>query len=111
MTGNILADKIGLSRHAIMDYESDATEPALEDLRKISFVLDVNLDKLCDDYYLFLNYPYSTKVKEIRTKMGFTQKKFGILFGVNRRTVERWESGKHCVTREVYYRFIKMKLN
>lgn len=110
MTGNMLAQKCGISRYAIMDYESGETEPDLLALKRIASVLEINADNLYDEYYRFLAYPYSKKLKEMRKQMKLTQKEFGNLFGVGRKTVERWESGEILTTRERYYEIGKVTL-
>lgn len=110
MTSNILSEKIGTSRYAIMDYENGISEPDLYVLNSIADVLKINPVELYDEYYSFLAYPYSTLVKEVRLKMSLTQEQFGTYLGVGRRTVERWESGKNKVTREVFERMKKLEL-
>lgn len=110
MIGDFLSEKIGTSRYAFMDYENDKTEPGLEVLKFIADVLGIDPVELYYDYYRFLDYPYSSLVKEVRCKMGLTQKQFGAYFGVGRRSVERWESGRNKVTREVFVQMKKLKM-
>ena len=102
MKSNTLAEQIGLSRYAIMDYENGKTEPSLDDLKKIAVVLNVEVDKLYDDYYRFLDYPYYAKIKDIRMGHKLTQAKLGELLGVTPTAVKRWEWGKNKVSREVW---------
>jgi len=105
MTGNTLAELVGLSRYAIMDYENGVTEPSLEDLNKMAVALNIEADKLYDDYYRFLDYPFSVKIKEIRKEHNLLQRELGAMLGLNRRTIERWESGRNKVTREMWEKF------
>lgn len=98
----MLSEKIGTSRYAFMDYENDKTEPGLDVLKSIADTLGIDSVELYDDYYRFLDYPYTAMVKKIRHKMGLTQKQFGAYFGVGRRSIERWEAGRNKVTREVF---------
>jgi Helix-turn-helix. len=107
---DFLSSKTGTSRHAIMDYEKDRTEPELEVLKSIANTLKINPVELYDEYYQFLDYPYYALVKEVRRKMYLTQKQFGAYFGVGRRTVERWEAGRNKVTREVFEQMKMLKL-
>lgn len=78
MLGNTLADIINMSRHAIMDYEAGTSEPLLEDLQKIAVALNVEADKLYDEYYKFMAYPYSQKVKECVRKKKYCNVRLGI---------------------------------
>lgn len=78
-----LAQMTCISRYALMDYEAD---------------------KLFDDYYRFMAYPFSAKVRQTRKTLKLTQSEFGALLNVGRRAVERWEKGKTQVTRKVWER-------
>lgn len=102
MDCNTLAELIRVSRFAIMRYESGETEPTLEDLKKMAVVFGIEADKLYDDYYRFLDYPYTRKIREIRKEQQMTQREFGGLLGVTVSTVKRWESGRHNVPRDVW---------
>jgi len=108
--GNTLAEMVGLSRYAIMYYENNQTEPLLEDLKKIAHALGVEADVLYDDYYRFLDYPYSAKIKEIRKVHGLYQRELGEMMGVSRRAAERWESGKNVVSRSTWERLESLSL-
>jgi transcriptional regulator with XRE-family HTH domain len=110
MLGNTLADNTGMSRHAIMDYEAGTSEPLLEDLQKIATAPDVEVDKLYDEYYKFLAYPYSQKVKELRKEKKLLQRELGDMLGVTRRAVERWEHGINKVKRETWEKLRILKL-
>jgi len=110
MHGYTLARLVGLSRHAIMYYENSQTEPLLEDLKKIAVALDVEADKLYDDYYRFLDYPYGDRIKLIRTERKLYQRELAAIIGVDRRTAEKWERGKTKVTREMWCKLKELSL-
>ncbi len=55
INGDTLAELVGISLHALIYYENSQSEPTLEDLKKIAKVLDIEADKLFDDYYRFLD--------------------------------------------------------
>lgn len=110
MNGDMLAELVGLSRYAIMYYENNQTEPLLSDLYKIADVLNIEADKLFDDYYRFLDYPYNEKIKEIRSERNLLQRELGTMLGVGRRTIERWEYGKNKITRDVWGKLKKLGL-
>ncbi len=102
-----LAARAGISRDALMSYEADETDPPMKCVIKLADILNIIPDKLFDAYFAFLAYPYSRKIYEKRKELALTQKGFGALLGVGRRTVEKWESGKHLITRKVYIKLIK----
>lgn len=108
--GYTLAEQVGLSRYAIMYYENGQTEPLLEDLQKMADALCIARDKLYDDYYRFLDYPYTVRIKQLRQENGFLQRELGALLGVTRRAVERWEAGKNITTRETWEKLRKLDL-
>jgi len=110
VTSNTLAELTGVSRYAVMRYESGETEPALDDLKKMAAVLGIEADKLYDDYYRFLDYPYSTKIKEIRKAKRLLQRELGERLCVTPCTVKRWEYGKHTVTRDMWKKIKALSL-
>lgn len=102
VTCDMLAELVGVSRYAIMRYETGETEPSLENLRQMATIFDIDADKLYDDYYRFLDYPYSSKIREVRKARKMVQREFGEKLGVTAGTVKRWESGQHGVTRNMW---------
>ena len=104
MHGHMLAKLVGLSRYAIIYYENNQTEPLLEDLKKIATALGIEADMLYDDYYRFLDYPYSEKIKEIRKEHGLYQRQLAEILGADRRTIERWERSRTHVSRKTWNR-------
>ena len=110
MHGHTLAELVGLSRYAIMYYENNQTEPSLDDLKKIATALSIEVDKLYDDYYRFLDYPYSEKIKEIRKERGLYQHQLAKMLGSDRRTVERWERGRGVIKRATWEKFKELGL-
>jgi len=110
MNGNTLAELAGLSRFAIIAYENNQTEPALSDLKNIAAILEVEADNLFDDYYRFLDHPYTDQIKNIRKKNKLLQRELGAMLGVTRRAVERWENGKNKVTRDMWEKLNALNL-
>lgn len=94
----------GISRDAIICYESGQTEPTPEKLLTIAEALDVKPNKLCDPYFLFLIYPYRLKLKEWRKALHMTQREFAEYCGYPLETIKRWEQGVHRVTRAQWER-------
>jgi len=85
-----------------MRYESGETEPSLSDLKQMASVFEVEPDELFDDYYRFLAYPCTQKIKAARRERRLTQAAYGEIVGVVAGTVKRWESGRNTITREVW---------
>jgi len=110
LSSDMLAELIGMSRFAVMDYENELTEPLLTILKKIAVALDIDPDKLYDDYYRFLDYPYTERIRLLRKEHNLTQKELGAMLGVTRHTVERWEHGVNYVTRDVWNKLLDLNL-
>ena len=93
-----------------MYYENNQTEPTLYDLKKIADALGVEVDMLYDDYYRFLDYPYTVRIKQIRAEHNLLQRELGAVLGVTRRAVERWEHGRNVTPRGTWGRLKELSL-
>ena len=93
-----------------MRYENNQVEPTLNDLKLIANALDIEADKLYDDYYRFLDYPYTTRIKQLRTDKKLLQRELGAMLGVTRRAVERWEHGRNVIGRDSWEQLIALNL-
>ena len=102
MTQKHLCELTGLNRYSIIHYENDTVDIELDDLKKIASALKIKADKLFDDYYRFLDYPYPVKVREIRQQLKLSQREFGAMLGVQKRAVGCWERGVTRVQRKTW---------
>lgn len=100
LTMALLAEMTGISRDALIRYESGQTEPTPEKLVALATAMDGKPDKLCDAYFLFLIQPYNFNLKDWRKANRMTQQKFAAYCGYPLTTVKRWEQGINRVTRE-----------
>jgi len=110
MTGETLAELIGVSRTVITCYEKGYTNPTAKDLERIAAALGVEMDKLYDDYYKFLVYPYAERMKQIRAENGFSKGELAIMLGVAMSSINNWEGGRHAVSREIWERLKSLNL-
>jgi transcriptional regulator with XRE-family HTH domain len=105
-----LAEQAEISRHAVMDYESGTSEPPLELLNKIADVCKVSADRLYDEYYAFLAYPYSIKLKEIRKANMLYQYDLSKLLSIGTSAVADWEQGRTVIKRKTWERLVELGL-
>ena len=105
-----LAEKVGISRHAVMDYERGTSEPSLELLNKIAQEYVVEADKLYDGYYAFLAYPYSDKLKEIRKANNLLQRELAAILDVGTNAVKDWEQNNTVIRRKTWERLVELGL-
>lgn len=66
-----LASRVRTSKFAVLDYEADKIDPTLECLNEMAAALNIQPDKLYDDYLLF-RHTHKDK-KFLRKKRGLTQ--------------------------------------
>ena len=105
-----LAQQAEISRHAVMDYESGTSEPPLELLNKIAEICGVEADKLYDGYYVFLAYPYSAKLKEIRKANKLLQRDLAAMLSVGTSAVADWEQGRTVIKRKTWEHLVELGL-
>jgi len=88
-----IADYAGIDRSTYNSYEHDGRDHyPLQTMQKIAEILSVSLDDLLDEFNMFLYRGQGREIKALRQSMGLSQHDFGKLHGVERRTVERWET-------------------
>jgi len=106
LTQEKLANMLRIDKSTILRYEANDFTLSLEMLNKIAQILNIPPNFLYDDYYSFLAYPASKKIKEYREKCNLTQKALAGRLGVHFKTIQYWENNKHIIDRQ-YYEIIK----
>ncbi len=104
-----LADRSGLDRSTIIRYENNLVDHSIDILDKICKVFKIEPFTLYDDYLKFISSDYGNIIKKLRNNLGVTQKEFGEILGVHRKTVARWEKEQLYPTRENYFKLVKFK--
>jgi len=90
-----VADHAGIERTTYTDYEAEERDYyPLDILERIAEVLGVSITDLPDGYNTFLYLGQAGQVKDLRKRLGLTQKAFAAQLGVNKTTYKRWEYGK-----------------
>ena len=90
-----IADRLGIQRSSYSAYEEhqkDYYAPALMD--KIAEILEVDVYALLDDYNRFMYDGQGAYIKNLRKKLGVTQKELAKLMNVDLVKVKRWEQNK-----------------
>lgn len=90
-----IADRLGIQRSSYSAYEEhqkDYYAPALMD--KIAEILEVDVYDLLDDYNRFMYDGQGAYIKNLRKKLGVTQKELAKLMNVDLVKVKRWEQNK-----------------
>ncbi|MBR1442574.1 MAG: helix-turn-helix transcriptional regulator, partial [Firmicutes bacterium] len=109
LTQEELANLLNISVDSVKRYENNKRCLPLEVANTMAIILNITPNFLYDEYNLFISYPYSKKMRELRINKGYTRKEFANLLGLNIRTIERWENGTKLIQRE-YFNLIKSYL-
>lgn len=62
-------------------------------MNKIAAALKIKSSILYDDYLKFISSNPRSKIKQIRKNLNLTQKEFGDILDVHKKTIYRWEKG------------------
>ena len=105
-----LGKSVDLSGTTIHNYETGVLSPSLTMLKKIAFVFGIEPDKLYDDYYKFLDYPFSERIKLIREEHSLSQRELARVFRTSQTAIGSWEREETVPTRKSWERFRELKL-
>ncbi|MHC1747415.1 MAG: helix-turn-helix domain-containing protein [Cellulosilyticaceae bacterium] len=111
LTQKDLATKCGVHVDTIKRYESHNKEVTPSDLviyNKIAAALQIDINALMNDYFKFISNNAGQYIKNFRLSLALTQKEFGKLINVNRKTILRWENGMCQVSYENYVMLLKL---
>ena len=100
--GDTLAGYLDVNRAMITYYEKGHCNPTVATLKRIAVALNIEPDLLFDDYYRFLDYPYTERLKQIRTENNLTSSEFGAILGVSSVTINAWQRGQHVMNRKAW---------
>lgn len=98
-----VADFADIDRSTYVHYEEQGRDYyPLDKLAKVAELLEVEVADLIDDYNRFLYDGQGWQVKKLRTAMGLSQLAFRKRFGVNKKTIARWEGDKVTVLKRTW---------
>ena len=87
-------------------YENNQVPQTLKACNAIGKALHIQPVLLFDDYLKFISSDYGTKIKQTRQKAGLSQREFGSMVGVTKKTIGKWERGGLIPFRKNYQRLI-----
>ena len=103
-----IADYASIDRSTYNSYEHEGRDYyPLTIMQKIAEILSVSVEDLLDDYNLFLYRGQGHKIRMLRHSLGLSQHDFGKLHGVERRTVERWETERVQIFKGTWEKLFK----
>jgi len=106
-----VADYAGIYRSTYIHYEEygkDFYSP--EHMEKIAQLFDVPVERLLDDYNLFLRNGQGKQIKAIRTKLGLTQREYADKLGVSLGSLKQWEQNRKQIFKSTWEKYFKQSL-
>lgn len=95
MTIKQVANYVGFSVDTLMRIEQNKYDLHNADkLRKLCDILDLDAQKICSPYQLFLMNNQGEQIKSYHQKHNLTQFELANIFSVNKKTVSKWENNK-----------------
>ena len=106
-----VADYAGIYRSTYIHYEEygkDFYSP--EHMEKIAQLFDVPVERLLDDYNLFLRNDQGKQIKAIRMKLGLTQREYADKLGVSLGNLKQWEQNRKQIFKSTWEKYFKQSL-
>ena len=103
-----VADYAGIDRSTYVHYEEygkDLYPP--EHMEKIAQLFEVPVERLLDDYNLFLRNGQGKQIKAIRMKLGLTQKQYADKLGVSLGNLKHWEQNRKQIFKSTWEKYFK----
>ena len=95
MTIKQVANYVGISVDTLMRIEQNKYDlHNVDKLKKLCDILNLDAQKICSPYQLFLLNNQGEQIKSYRQKNNLTQFVFANTFSVNKKTVSKWENNK-----------------
>lgn len=95
-----LAEKLGVHRHTLINWEKGKTLPDTQSLENLAKIFDTDIDTLLSDNYSFTTSVSTNRAQYIlggilhnaRKSKGYTYEGLGSKIGVSGTTIKNWES-------------------
>lgn len=106
MTIKQVADAVGISIDTLMRIEQNKYNLHNADkLRKLCNILDLNAQKICSPYQLFLLNNQGEQILKFRKDNHLTQKQLAELLGINRQAISRYENNMNQISYELWIKY------
>lgn len=106
MTIKQVADVVGLSVDTLMRIEQNKYDLHNTDrLRKLCDILDLDTQKICSPYQLFLLNNQGEQILKFRKDNNLTQKQLAELLNIDRQAISRYENNINPMPYELWVKF------
>ena len=103
-----VADYAGIYRSTYIHYEEygkDFYSP--KHMEKIAQLFEVPVERLLDDYNLFLRNGQGKQIKAIRMKLGLTQREYADRLGISLCNLKQWEQNRKQLFKSTWEKYFK----
>lgn len=103
-----VADYAGIYRSTYIHYEEygkDFYSP--KHMERIAQLFEVPVERLLDDYNLFLRNGQGKQIKAIRMKLGLTQREYADKLGISLCNLKQWEQNRKQLFKSTWEKYFK----
>ena len=103
-----VADYAGIYRSTYIHYEEygkDFYSP--KHMERIAQLFEVPVERLLDDYNLFLRNGQGKQIKAIRMKLGLTQREYADRLGISLCNLKQWEQNRKQLFKSTWEKYFK----
>lgn len=103
-----VADYAGIYRSTYIHYEEygkDFYSP--KHMERIAQLFEIPVERLLDDYNLFLRNGQGKQIKAIRMKLGLTQREYADRLGISLCNLKQWEQNRKQLFKSTWEKYFK----
>lgn len=106
MTIKQVADAVSISVNTLMRIEQNKYDLHNADkLRKLCNILDLDTQKICSPYQLFLLNNQGEQILKFRKDNNLTQKQLANMLNINRQAISRYENNTNQISYELWIKY------
>ncbi len=106
MTIKQVSDVVGISIDTLMRIEQNKYDlHSADKLRKLCDILDLDAQKICSPYHLFLLNNQGEQILKFRKDNNLTQKELADMLGINRQAISRYENNINQIPYKLWINF------
>lgn len=106
LTTRQLAESIGVVPVTVLMYERERFPIPYQTAVAMAKVLEIDGNLLFDEFAQFLDYPYSDRLREVRTAHRLNQATFAEKAGISLSIYFKWEGGSRQPSRKMYEQLV-----
>ncbi len=97
-----LAERVGIVPATLLKYEGNQFPIPYPTATAFADILQIDRKLLLDDFALFLDHPYSVRLREVRKAYGLNQTEFAKKADISYSIYAKWESAARQPSRKMY---------